>query len=147
MTPMALSMDEGTQEILVVFAMVVVAAVLLFATIRVVERADERMRGRSRLDPDLPEHVYRLRLAQRVAHVPAALSADVWPRLAEFLSVGDKYGVAEMVEAGQVALLPPETMVRRIKVEGPLAEIRIEDGEYIGALAWTLASSLTRDRA
>lgn len=95
--------------------------------------------------PPLPKHVYRLRHPKSPDHtVYVALDPDAAARMVTLLQVEDAVGLRSLIEMGLVAEIDPETLVRRIKVGGGLAELRFEDGEHKDALGWTLSKYLSR---
>lgn len=104
-----------------------------FLLVAVIAGLDDWSQSR---DHDLPERVYRLRAPQRPqSSVAVALDSDAWVRMNEFVNAGDRVGLAELEEAGHIALVPPETLVRRIKAVGGAAEVRFEEGPHKDRLA------------
>lgn len=99
-------------------------------------------------DPDLPEYVYRIREPHSPeSSVPVVFDGTKWLRMQEFLKVRDEVGLAELAEADYIALIPPETRVRKIKVIGGAVEIRFEEGPHKNRLGLVSRKALHRTLA
>ncbi len=80
----------------------------------------------------------------RAENILCATTQDNYKLLYKYLVAEDKMGVEEMYKKGQVFLLKSGTKVKIIQTTFNGTEVRVQEGEHRGKIAWIARDFLKR---